>query len=466
MSRFAILDVVGLTRRHLGEATPQISGWLRRKQTISIEPLLPAVTCPMQTAYLTGLPPAQNGIVGNGWYDRTLAEVQFWKQSNHLVSGEKLWEKIRRDHPEFTTAKLFWWFNMYSSADFAITPRPIYRADGGKLFDIATQPAALREKLKADLGAFPFAQFWGPMAGLASSRWIADSAKWIEEKLWPNLSLIYLPHLDYDFQRYGPGTPEADQALREIDAIVGDLISFFKKRAIKPVILSEYGITGVDRPIHLNRLFRQKGWIAFRDELGTEAIDPGACRALAVADHQVAHIYVNDPQLLPEVNALVAGTEGVDQVLDGVWRRAASFDHPRAGDLIAVADSRSWFTYYWWIDDERAPDYARTVDIHRKPGYDPVELFLDPAIKKPQAALGRRLLKKKLGFRTLMDIIPLDATLVRGSHGRVPEDANDWPILAGDFPALESRPKIRALEVHDELVRAIRQGISSTNEIA
>jgi predicted AlkP superfamily pyrophosphatase or phosphodiesterase len=456
--------VVGLTRRHLGEATPQISSWLRRKQVIPIEPLLPALTCPMQAAYLTGLPPAKNGIVGNGWYDRALAEVQFWKQSNHLVAGEKLWEKIRRDHPDFTTAKLFWWYNMYSSADYTITPRPIYRADGGKVFDIATHPATLREKIKSKLGEFPFPQFWGPMAGIASSRWIAESAKWIEENFWPNLSLVYLPHLDYDFQRHGPESPPAMRALREIDAIAGDLISFYKKRAIKPVIISEYGITAVDRPIHLNRLFRENGWIAFREELGTEVLDPGACRVFAVADHQVAHIYVNDRGLLPAVKAMVSATEGVDQVLDGIWRSIAGLDHPRAGDLIAVADAKCWFTYYWWLDDARAPDYARTVDIHRKPGYDPVELFLDPAIKKPQAALGKRLLKKKLGFRTLMDIIPLDAALVRGSHGRIPEDAEDWPILAGDFQVLEGRARIPALDVHGELLDTIKRGISSAQK--
>ena len=270
MSRIAVINVVGLTRRHLGAATPGISAWLRRKQVVPVEPLLPAVTCSMQSAYLTGLTSARHGIVGNGWFDRALDEVHFWKQSNHLVAGEKLWEKIRRDHPEFTTAKLFWWFNMYSTAEYSITPRPIYRADGGKVFDIHTHPPDIRASIKSDLGDFPFPHFWGPMAGLPSSEWIAASARWIEEKYWPNLSLVYLPHLDYDFQRHGPDSPEAAQALREIDELVAELIQFYKKRAVKPIIVSEYGITAVDRPVHINRVFREKGWIAFREELGTK----------------------------------------------------------------------------------------------------------------------------------------------------------------------------------------------------
>ena len=395
MSRIALLDVVGLTRRCLGPGTPRISAWLRRKQVVPVEPLLPAVTCTMQAAYLTGRMPDQSGIVGNGWYDRTLAEVHFWKQSNHLVTGEKLWEKIRRDHPDFTTAKLFWWYNRYSTADYTLTPRPIYRADGGKVFDIDSNPAGIREKIKGDLGKFPFPYFWGPMAGLESTGWIARSAQWIEEKFWPNLSLVYLPHLDYDFQRHGPESLEAAQALRDIDEITGALIDFYKKRGIKVLLVSEYGITRVDRPVHLNRLFRQKGWITWRDELGSEAIDVGASRVFAVADHQVAHIYLNDRTLHAEVKALLSETPGVGHVIDGMWRSLSGLDHGRAGDLVAIADARSWFTYYWWLDDSRAPDYARTVDIHRKPGYDPVELFLDPALSNPKATRGTEIAQKE-----------------------------------------------------------------------
>ncbi len=462
MSRTVILNVVGLTARCLGEHMPNLCAWLRRKAIVPVEPMLPAVTCTMQSTYLTGLPPAKHGAVANGWYDRTLAEVHFWKQSNYLVSGPKLWEKIRRDHPHFTTAKVFWWYNMYASVDWSLTPRPIYRADGGKVFDIYSWPPEIRPKIKEDLGDFPFPSFWGPMAGLPSTEWIARSAMWLEDRHWPNLSLVYLPHLDYDFQRHGPDGPEAAAALRELDSVLGALIDFYKERAVKVIVLSEYGITPVEQPVHLNRLFREQGWIAWRDELDTEVLDPGASRVFAVADHQLAHVYVNDSSLHAEVRALLQQTPGVGQVIDGMWRSILGLDHHRAGDIIAVADDRSWFTYYWWLDDAKVPDFARTVDIHRKPGYDPVELFLDPALKNPKKELGKRLLKKKLGFRMLMDVIPLDATLVRGSHGRIPEDVEDWPLLCGDLPQLEGLPKISATQVHHELLGAIRRGIAET----
>ena len=461
MSRAAIINVVGLTARHLGErTTPQIMAWLKHKQIAPVQPVLPAVTTTMQTTYLTGRRVSDHGIVANGWYNRELAEVHMWKQSNHLVKGEKLWEVLKREHPGFTTAKLFWWYNMYATADYTITPRPMYPADGRKVFDIYTQPSGIREAIKQDLGDFPFPTFWGPMAGLPCSQWIAESAKWVEEKYWPNLSLVYLPHLDYNLQRLGPDDPAIEQDLREIDAVVGGLIQFYKHRAIRVILLSEYGITPVDQPVHINRILRERGWITVREELGRELLDCGASKAFAVADHQVAHVYVNDPTILPEVRAALEEVPGIESVIDGVWKASVGLDHARSGDIICVADERSWFTYYYWLDDAVAPDFARCVDIHRKPGYDPVELFLDPTLKRPKMEVGLRLMKKKLGLRYLMDVIPLDATLVKGSHGRIPADRLDWPILAGELPHLMDRDCIPATQVFHELLHAIRRQIA------
>ena len=433
MNRVAVIDVVGLTKGLIGEYTPAIKAFADSVQLSCFPPAFPAVTCTAQSSFLTGKSPSSHGIVGNGWYDRESAEVKFWKQSNHIVHGEKIWEKLRKVNPNATCAKMFWWYNMYSTADSAATPRPMYPADGRKVFDIHTQPMDLRALIKADLGEFPFPAFWGPAAGIDSSQWIAESAKWIEDKEMPTLNLVYLPHLDYCLQQYGPDAAEVVPELRAIDRVVGDLISFYQDRGVEVALLSEYGISKVDRVVHLNREFRKRGWIQVKDELGLETLDCGGCRAFAVADHQVAHIYINDPSIRDEVMDVLKNTDGVEEIripLE-IWGEGVAAE--RAGDLIAVAESNAWFSYYYWEDDSKAPDFARCVDIHRKPGYDPTELFLDPELKFPKVKIALFLLKKKLGLRALLDVIPLDAGLVKGSHGRdkVPESEQPVFIAAG-----------------------------------
>jgi len=454
MKRLAVINVVGLTQAVL-DASTHMRAFAAKGAKAAIAPAFPAVTCTAQSTYLTGLTPAQHGIVGNGWYDRTLSDVQFWKQSNKLVAGAKIWEDLRRDLPGFTCAKVFWWYNMYSSADWSLTPRPMYPADGRKVFDIYTHPASIRTDIKQDLGEFPFPSFWGPLAGIKSSQWIAESAKWVERRHQPTLNLIYLPHLDYNLQRLGPNHPDIKRDIAAIDAVVGDLISFFAKLSVEVVLLSEYGITEVNQPVHLNRLFRDKGWIAIREELGLELLDCGASRVFAVADHQVAHIYLNDPSLANEVRALVEKQTGVEKVLAVHEKEALGLNHPRSGDLIAVADERGWFTYYYWLDDRCAPDFARCVDIHRKPGYDPVELFVDPALAFPKLKIAATLLRKKLGFRTLMNVIPLDASLVKGSHGRMPAPA-DFPLFIAQNSAPKLPPVIKAVDVAGRLTSLLR----------
>ena len=299
--RLAVLNIVGLSKSLLGENAPGITAFAEKHGLQTYAPAFPALTTTAQSSILTGTPPEKHGIVANGWYDRESAEVRFWKQSNHIVHGDKIWDALRKTVPDFTCAKLFWWYNMHSTADFTITPRPLYPADGSKHFDIHTQPMAMRDELKADLGPFPFPAFWGPAAGIASSEWIAASAKWVEQKHSPTLSLVYLPHLDYCLQKDGPTAPNIPAEVRAIDRVVTDLISYYESRSIRVMLLSEYGISPVDQPIHLNRLFREKGWLSIKDELGRETLDYGGCKAFAVADHQIAHVYVNDPAILPEV---------------------------------------------------------------------------------------------------------------------------------------------------------------------
>jgi hypothetical protein len=195
-------------------------------------------------------------------------------------------------------------------------------------------------------------------------------------------------------------------------------------------------------------VFRNQGWIAVRDELGHDMLDPGASVAFAVADHQIAHIYVNDPARLNEVRRVVEQVNGVDMVLGEEEKRAWHIAHERAGDLIAIAAPDAWFTYYFWLDDRRAPDFARTVEIHRKPGYDPVELFLDPAIRIPPLTVGWKLMKRKAGFRSLLDVIPLDASLVKGSHGRQTGWDEDGPVFISRAKELVPSTQVTSVDVH------------------
>lgn len=459
MKRLAVLNVVGLTDTLIGEHTPNIRKFRDAGSQATITPTLPAVTCAAQSTFVTGDSPGKHGIVANGWYNRELAEVHFWKQSNHIVEGKKIWDELRETIPEFTCAKLFWWHNMYSSVDYSITPRPMYPADGRKFFDVYSWPYSIREEIKRDLGEFPFATFWGPAAGLkspqgepdAASRWIADSARWIENKFSPTLNLVYLPHLDYNLQRLGPQHPQIADDLRRIDDIVGGLIQFFAKRNVAVVLLSEYGITAVDTPVHINRILREKGFLTIKEELGLELLDYGASEAFAVSDHQVAHVYVKEAKRIAEVRELLQRQPGIAQVMNRAEMDTVGLAHERSGDLLAVANENAWFTYYFWLDDAVAPDFARCVDIHRKPGYDPVELFLDPAQPFIKLKILFRLLQKKLGFRMLMNVIPLDATLVKGSHGCIPSDLRNHPVFISGRKDQFSGNNLLATEVNGVL---------------
>lgn len=452
MKRTVVLNVVGLTKSLLGEHTPALRSFAGGCATVTTT--LPAVTCPMQTTYLTGVLPAEHGIVGNGWYSRELDEVLFWRQSNRLVRKERLWQTARRRNPEFTVANTFWWFAMNTDADITVTPRPIYCADGRKLPDCYSRPARLRHRFNTEFGQFPLFRFWGPATSIESSEWIGRSAMAIEEEFRPTLQLVYLPHLDYVLQRQGPAGEIAGD-LREIDRLCGRLIAFFRERGCRVVILSEYGIADVSAPVHPNRILREAGLLSVKTDLGREYLDTGASRAFAVADHQVAHVYVKNRDDVPAVAEVFSGIAGIEQVLGQKEKRQHGLDHERSGDLVLIADRGSWFTYYFWNDDRASPDYARTVNIHAKPGYDPCELFVDPQIRFPRLKVAGILARKSLGFRYLLDVIPLDATLVKGSHGRVAEAAGERPILMTTDPQLLDASTIAATDVHALLLRHV-----------
>jgi predicted AlkP superfamily pyrophosphatase or phosphodiesterase len=453
----AVLNIVGLTPSLIGRHTPHLKAFRDREgnaQARLREPF-PAVTCTSQAQMLTGLHPGDHGIVANGWYFKDLAEVGFWKQNDGLIQGEKVYETLKQRHPEFTCAKMFWWYNMYSRTEWSATPRPHYPADGRKVFDIYANPMELRDALVNELGEFPFHAFWGPAAGIKSSEWIAASAKWIQEYKRPTLNLVYLPHLDYCLQRHGPGAPEIAPELEKIDAIAGDLIAHFEKQEVRVLIVSEYGISRVTRHTHPNRILRRAGLLEVRPSLTWELLDAGASKAFAVSDHQICHIYVNDKSKLAEVVALFEKEPGQRRVIHGEDRKRFGLDHDRAGDVILMAEPDNWYTYYYWEDDTKAPDFARCVDIHRKPRYDPCELFLDPAKPLAKATIAASLLKKKLGFRYYMDVIPLEASLVKGSHGTPADDPAEAPLIIGDGSLWGGAAEIDMAAVREVIIDSV-----------
>jgi predicted AlkP superfamily pyrophosphatase or phosphodiesterase len=448
-AKTVVLCTVALTPDLVGDATPRLKSFADGGAMVPVGGITPAVTAAVQSTYLTGLPPSGHGAVGNGWLYRDTMEVRLWQQSNRLVQAPKVWEAA----PGITCANLSWWFAMYSSADVTVTPRPMYPADGRKIPDCYTKPGDLRDGLQAELGQFPLFKFWGPGASIDSTTWLAEAAKRVETRFSPDLTLVYLPHLDYGLQKKGPAVSDVRAELGELDAVAGDLIGFYEARGARVIVLSEYGIVPVSRPVHPNRVLRGAGLLRWRMELGREVLDIGGSEAFAMADHQVAHVYVQDPARIPEVRVLFEASPGVGEVLDEAGKREHGLDHERSGELVLVAEPDAWFTYYYWEDDSRAPDYARTVDIHRKPGYDPVELFLDPAIRFPPVAVGSRIVRRKLGFRTLLDVIPLDASLVRGSHGRIPDDPAKGPLLITRQTDLLDDDPVPATAVHDLILR-------------
>ncbi|MFB4313815.1 alkaline phosphatase family protein [Actinomadura sp. 21ATH] len=454
MRPLVVIDVVGVTPRLLPHM-PNLRSVAAGGFQANLETVLPAVTCSVQSTLLTGLLPRDHGIVGNGWFFRDLGEVHLWRQHNALVRGPKLWDALP---PGSRTANVCWWYAMGAATDLLVTPRPVYHADGRKSPDCYTRPPALHDELEAELGPFPLFDYWGPTAGIGSSRWIVAAARSILRRHRPDCLLVYVPHLDYDLQRHGPGSPHAARAAREVDAVLGPLLDDARNRDAAVVALSEYGITAARRPVHVNRALREAGLLEVHAQNGGELLDSWTSRAFAVADHQVAHVYVRDPADLERVRGLCAGLPGVDEVLDRSGQAVRGLDHERAGELVLVAEPDAWFTYYYWLDDGRAPDFARGVEIHRKPGYDPAELFLDPRDPLVKARAAVTLARKRLGLRYSMRVVPLDPSCVRGTHGRLPDDPADGPVLLCSDPAAGvagagDRGSIRATEVKDLLVR-------------
>ena len=446
------LNVVGLTPRLLAQA-PRLRALGAAGVARPLGGVVPAVTTTAQATALTGLTPSGHGIVGNGWYLRDQGEVRFWMQSNRLIQGETVYAAARRRARErgvpFTSAKLFWWFNQGAPVDFSVTPKPWYGCDGSKVFGIHGDPPDLAPRLERELGPFPFFSFWGPRAGLPASTWIARATAHVLRTERPTFTMAYLPHLDYDLQRFGPQAPGTAERVREVDEAAGLVLDAAAATGTEVVVFSEYGLLPVRCVAHPNRVLRRAGLLAVRDGPFGETLDTFRSRAFAVCDHQIAHVIVRDAEDLPAVRRLLEDLPETGRVLDRDARVAMGLEHPRSGDLVLLAKPEAWFAYPYWLDDGRAPDFARTVDIHRKPGYDPLELFVDPALRVPALRVARRLLQKKLGLRMKMDVVPLEAGLVQGSHGVPSLDPDDGPVLVAESTPEAARVRTLAdLKAH------------------
>jgi len=376
--------------------TPNLRELVDRGWGRPIRSTFPCVTSPVQASMWTGTGPGEHGVIANGFFHRERNEAAFWVGHNDVIAGEQIWTRL---HRAGKTSAVWHAQNIKgAAADFIVTPAPVHEADGTTRLWCYSKPEGLYAQLLAEFGHFPLQHYWGPLAGIQSSEWITKAAAWLQKRHAPNLSFVYLPHLDYAAQKFGPDSPQASAALAEFDRVVGQLVSELHSTVngdVAWVVASEYVMTRVDGAVFANRLLREAGLLAVHtDADGKERIDLAGCKAFALVDHQLAHVFLRgvDPWRAAEV---FRGVCGVDRVLVGGERRELDLEHPRSGDIVLISTSNSWFAYYWWLDDAAAPGFARTVDIHAKPGYDPVELFIDPATRN----------------------IPIDAALVRGSHG-------------------------------------------------
>lgn len=436
-----LLSIPVLRERDL-EHLPTLRALSSQGETATLTPSFPCVTCSVQANMTTGLPPREHGMVANGLYDREAGRYTMWTSPNSVIQRPQLWETLAGMPGGAKSAAWFPLQCKQTKAEYACTPAPIHNPDGSESLWCYTHPTELYGELRDQLGDFPLRNYWGPLTAPAASDWIVDSAIIAMKKWRPELFYTYIPHLDYQPQRFGPNSQSSILALTELDGMLARLVEGVRSALGKDptwIVAGEYAITDVSKVVYPNRILREANLLSIEDHDGLESLNVGESKAWAMADHQLAHVFMqeNDPASVEKVAALYRGVEGIDEVLTGEQLAKYAIDHPRCGDVVLISEPDAWFAYYFWNDDAKAPAYARTVDIHRKPGYDPVELFWD----------------REAGG------VPLDASLIKGSHGAPARNASQKTLLMTNRTGvLGGRSEASDTDVHEIVLRCFGEG--------
>lgn len=418
-NRVVLLSVPGLRREDLARM-PRLASLANGGSVATLVPSFPCVTCSVQANLTTGVLPDKHGVIANGFFYRDKGEVEMWTAWNECILAPQIWDRLHQHDPALTSAV---WFPMHSKgakADFICTPAPIHNPDGSESLWCYTKPTELYGELRDTLGHFPLMNFWGPLANIKSTDWIVNSAVHATKTFQQRFTYIYLPHLDYQAQKFGPDSPQAIGVLAELDQAIGRLVDGFQAAGLGDIhwlVASEYVISAVDCVAYPNRVLREAGLLTLREDMGAELLVPGESAAWALVDHQLAHVFVKNSGDVNRVADLFRQQPLVEEVLVGRERAKYALDHERSGEVVLISKPNAWFAYYWWLDDARAPAFARTVDIHRKPGYDPVEMFINMPSKQT----------------------PLDATLIKGSHGYPAKDDSRCGVLLSSTPLSANR---------------------------
>jgi predicted AlkP superfamily pyrophosphatase or phosphodiesterase len=379
-----------------------------------INTVFPALTCPAQASIRTGKYPSEHGVVANGFFSKELNRPFFWEQNSGLAAGGRIWDKLRERGG--TVAQLFVQQSLGADSDIFISPAPIHKHHGGMIMDCASKPPELNLRLTRELGAFPLQNYWGPLASKSSSEWIASAITSVMSNEKPDFIYAYLPHLDYDLQRFGPGSEKGKKAFKDLVRIAGKVREDASKNGYKTIFFSDYSITEARGVVYLNKALRARGLFKTRAVKNMLYPDFYSSSAFALVDHQIAHVHIFDRTKIHEVRELLEKTEGVERALDDKGKTELKIDNPRSGDLVLIAKPGYWFDYRWWDRRSEAPEFASHVDIHNKPGYDPCELY----------------------FGWPPGSVSSDPSRIRGTHGRA--DEKEPVFYAGDIEFPE-KPK-------------------------